>query len=389
MMCIEVILTTLVYNIFMNVKIEIDTRTFVRFWIVVIGFILAGLLIYSARSALLIIGGAFFIAIALNPPVNRIIKLLPSKSRVMSTALAYVAVVGFLAVIAFLVIPPISQQIVKFAQNVPELIDTASDQYSGVDHFVKSYKLQNEYDQVINSIKDSATQFASSAGSILITSISSLINVFFSGILILVLAFLMLIEGPGWFEKIWSIYPDKNKMYHHKKIVSRMYSVVTGYVVGQLSVSTLAGMFSGISVLIISLIFGTSTSLAIPAAAIVFISSLIPLFGGLIGSILVVMLLILNSVPAAVIFLIAYVIYQQIEGNYISPKIQAKKLDLSALAILSSVTIGIYLFGIIGAIISIPVAGCIRVFVEEYQRFASSERKKSNRKNKDTKSLNL
>ena len=56
-----------------KVKIEIDTRTFVRFWLVVIGFFFAVYAIYSARSALIVIGISLFLAIILNKPVSRIV----------------------------------------------------------------------------------------------------------------------------------------------------------------------------------------------------------------------------------------------------------------------------------------------------------------------------
>ena len=63
----------------MKVRIDIDTRTFVRFWLVVIGFALALLAIYSARTALIIIGVALFLALALNAPVSKIAGHLPGK----------------------------------------------------------------------------------------------------------------------------------------------------------------------------------------------------------------------------------------------------------------------------------------------------------------------
>ena len=72
----------------MKVRIEIDTRTFVRFWLVMIGFALAALFIISAQQALVIIGMAFFLALALNRPVNALAKLFPGRSRVGGTALA-------------------------------------------------------------------------------------------------------------------------------------------------------------------------------------------------------------------------------------------------------------------------------------------------------------
>ena len=80
----------------MKVRIEIDTQTFVRFWLVVIGFALAGLLLYNARVALIIIGTAFFLALALSKPVAKLAKLLPGKSRVGGTALAFTLIVVLL-----------------------------------------------------------------------------------------------------------------------------------------------------------------------------------------------------------------------------------------------------------------------------------------------------
>ncbi len=353
-------------------RIEIDTQTFVRFWLVVIGFGLAGFAIYSARTALIIIGTAVFLAIALNPPVSRIIKLLPSKSRVLSTALAFTAVVVLLGVIIFLVIPPIIGQTAKLAQNVPALVDSASDQYAGINDFVNHYQLQPQFDSVITSIKDGATQFASGIGSILVDSIGSVLSIITSGILILVLTFLMLIEGPTWLKRLWSSYKDQNRMEYHRTLMGRMYNVVTGYVIGQLSISAIAGVVAGVAVFILGLVFNIPTDLAIPAAMIVFVSSLIPLFGAMIGAVLVGTVLALNNLTASVIFLIFFTLYQQLEANYISPSIQSKRLDLSALAILVAVTIGIYLFGLIGGIISIPLAGCVKVLTEDY--FARSRK---------------
>jgi len=350
----------------MKVKIEIDTRTFVRFWLVVIGFVLVAWAIYSARTALFIIAAALFLAIAISPVVNRLSKILPSKSRVLSTAISYVAVIVVLGAIIFLAVPPIVDQTAKFAQNVPNLVDSATKQYAGLNNFVNHYQLQPEFTSFIKSIKTGATEFASSLGSILVTGIGSILSIMAAVILILVLTFLMLVEGPIWLERLWSVYNDKDKMENNRNILSRMYGVVTGYVTGQLSIAAIAGVVAGVSVFVLCLIFNITTGLAIPAAAIVFVFALVPMFGETIGAILVSLVLALNNVTAAVIFLAFFVLYQQIDGNYILPKIQSKKIDLSALAIIISVAIGLYLFGPVGGIISIPIAGCIRVLIEEY-----------------------
>jgi len=350
----------------MKVRIDIDTRTFVRFWLVVIGFALAAFIIYSSRTALFILGAALFLAVALSPAVNKLSKILPSKSRILGTAISYFVIVLALGAVIFLVIPPILNQTVKFAENIPGLIDSASKQYTGVNNVIQNYHLQPEFDKIILSAKTSVVQFASGIGSMLVTSIGSVFSMITAGILILVLGFLMLVEGPGLMENLWLIYKDRELMKFHRRLLSRMASVVNEYVIGQLSVSSIAGVVAGVLVFCISLFFNISTDLAVPALAIVFVLSLIPLFGETIAMLFISLLISLNSLMAAAVFMIFFLIYTQIECNVISPKIQSKRIDLSALLIISSVTIGIYLFGIIGGIISLPIAGCVRVLIEEY-----------------------
>jgi len=362
----------------MKLKIDIDTSTFVRFWLVLVGLFLAGYAIYSAKTALIIVGSALFFAVALSPWVNRLAKLFPSKSRILGTALAYFAIVLALGAIVFLVIPPVIDQSARFAQTIPNLVDTASAQYKGINEFVQTYNLETEFEGVITSIKSSATDFASNIGPKLISSIGSLFSAITSLILVLVLAFLMLVEAPTWLNLVWNAYSDKAQMKRHRDLINKMYTVVTSYVTGQLTVSAIAGVFSGVVVFILSLFFNVPANLVIPAMAIIFISSLIPLFGATIGAILICSILMLNNFTASIIFLAVFVIYQQVEGNYISPKIQSKKIDLSALAILVAITIGIYLFGIAGGIISIPIAGCIRVLIDNY-----SNRDKTKSKGKE------
>jgi predicted PurR-regulated permease PerM len=350
----------------MNVRIEIDTRTFIRFWLVVIGFLLIMYAIYITRTALIIVCLSFFLAIALSPPVNYLVKTLPSKSRSLSTAIAYLAVLLILGMVIFLVVPPIVEQMTRFAQNVPTLVDSATEQYTGVDEIIDYYQLQPEVDKVVLSIKDGASQFASGIGSTLIAGIGSIFFTVVTTILLLVLTFLMLVEGPMWLNRIWLTYKDQDRMEHHRKLVHRMYKVVTGFIIGQFSVAAIAGLMAGVMVFILTLAFDVPANLVVPAVTIVTVLTLIPLFGAMIGGTLLSVVLALNDLSAAIVFLLFFILYQQVEANYISPKIQSKRIDLSALTILLSATIGFYLFGVIGGIISIPIAGCIGVLTEDY-----------------------
>ena len=99
------------------------------------------------------------------------------------------------------------------------------------------------------------------------------------------------------------------------------------------------------------------------------------MFGATIAGILVALMLILNNVTAAIVYVIFFVIYQQIENNLISPAIQAKKVELSALIILISVTLGVYIAGVFGGIIAIPIAGAIKILLEEYLQSRKAQKK--------------
>jgi predicted PurR-regulated permease PerM len=103
------------------------------------------------------------------------------------------------------------------------------------------------------------------------------------------------------------------------------------------------------------------------------------MFGATISGIIISLLLVLNNVSAGIIFAVYFIVYQQIENNFIAPTIQSRKLELSALTVLASVTIGLYVFGLAGGIISIPIAGCIKVLLDDYLERARENRKKSER----------
>lgn len=351
----------------MKTKIDIDTRTFVRFWLVIFGIALAAFLLYKAQMGLIILGVSLFLALALNAPVSVISKRLPGKSRVGATAIAYVAVVVIIGAIVTLVVPSIIQQTAKVAGTIPEVVESASHQWQGAREFLEQYGLQDQLDDALTSIQSSASTWAGNVGRGIVTGIGSIFAGIAALILVLVLTFLMLIEGPAWLKRIWSLYGNKDLMKKHRHVLHRIYTVFSGYVVGQLTVSTIGATCAGLFVFALSFIFPeVDGSLAMPTAAITFILSLIPMFGATIGGVLIAVLLALNSIPAAIVYAIFFVVYQQIENNFVSPHIQAKRIDLTPLMVLGAVTIGLYTFGVVGGIIAIPIAGSVRVLIEEF-----------------------
>lgn len=360
----------------MKTKLEIDTRTFLRFWGVIAGIFIALYLLNAAATAFFVIGAAFFLALALNPPVSKLAELLPGKSRVLPTAVSYVAVVLVLAALLFFVIPPVLSQTLKLLENLPDLVNSFTSQWKELNDFIVNYNLQPQLNAVLSSIQSGAISWAGSVGSNLIAGLGSIVDYTTQALLVLFIAFFMLVEAPMWKKRLFSLYTNDSKMQKHRMVLNKMYAVVSGYITGQLTVSAIGGLFAGAAVLALSFISkDIPMSLVMPAAVISFLLSLIPLFGATIGGVIITFLLMLSWPPAAIFYIIYFVIYQQLENNFISPKIQSKKINLSALAVLVAVTIGIYMFGIAGAIIAIPIAGSIRVLIDEYAVEAIAKRR--------------
>ena len=359
----------------MKVRIEIDTKTFVRFWLVVIGFGLAGLMIYASREALMIIGTALFLALALNYPVKKIAGWLPGKSRLGGTALAFTSLIVFLIAMVWFVVPPIVQQSAKFAATIPALVDQANEQWHGVGRFIDENGLREQVDTAAENVKQQAAGIATKVGTNILSSVGSLASFIASLFLVIVLAFLMLLEGPEWMRRIWGLYNDQAKMKHHRRLADKVYNVVTGYINGQLTVSGIGSLVAGLFVFGMSFFVAEiDANLAMPTILLTFVLSLIPMFGATLAGGLVTLLLALNSITAAIVYLVFFIIYQQIENNFISPAIQAKKVELSALAVLVAVTVGLYVSGLVGGVVAIPVAGTIKVFLEDYLERAKQER---------------
>jgi len=367
----------------MKVKIDIDTNTFVRFGLVILAFVAAIFVAYHVRSALITIGIALFLALALNPPVSWIAKRLPGKSenRVSATAIAYLLVILILGGLLVTVVPPVIEQSSKFANTVPGLIDEAADQRDVFTDFIHRYGLEDQVDSAIENAKQQASSVAANIGNLIVSGAGAVFSGATTLLFVIVLAFLMLIEGPMWLKRVWGLYEDPDRLERHRDLVYKMYRVVTGYVNGQITIATIASVSTLVVVLILSAIFPLPGNLALPLATIIFLTGLVPMVGATIGAIIVTLILLLNSAPAALAFLIYFIIYQQIENNFIAPTIQSKRVELSALGVLSAILIGISLFGLLGGLISIPIAGCLRVLLLHYLDHTRKIRKAKESKN--------
>lgn len=142
-----------------------------------------------------------------------------------------------------------------------------------------------------------------------------------------------------------------------------MYRVIKGYVNGQVVLAALA------AVLILPALLILDVPYAIALAVVVFICGLIPLVGHTIGAIIVSLVALFHSPLSALLILIYYILYQQIENYIIQPRIQANSTNMSPLLVFTAVLIGVSFGGLLGGLVAIPLAGCARILLLDYLRF--------------------
>ena len=347
-------------------KVQIDTKTFVRFWLVIIGFIAVGWFLYKASFGLGIIFAALFFALAISPLVKKLASIFKSKSRGLPIAISYILVVGFIITFCSIVIPTVANECIKFFQNLPKIINTATENAGFVNDIGESLGIDNLQDQLSQFITKFSSDMANNFGDILTSSINSIASFFAVVILALVLAFFMLTEGPRILDKIWGYFGNGKSARRTQHVIGRLATTVSKYVSSAVTVALINACATSVATFIICIAFQISPGLALPFGLITGVFSLIPMFGSFIGGAIVSLLLGFNAMWAGIAFLIYTIVYLQIESNIISPKVQGKGMNLPALVVLSAVTIGVYTFGLPGAIISIPIAGCIKVLIEEY-----------------------
>ena len=107
---------------------------------------------------------------------------------------------------------------------------------------------------------------------------------------------------------------------------------------------------------------------------------LIPLVGATLGSIVVILVALFESLTAGIIMLVFFLVYQQIENNFIQPYIQSKTLDVSPLLIFVSVLFGLNIAGVLGAFVAIPIAAYARMLIGQYFELKAEKQEKKKHK---------
>jgi predicted PurR-regulated permease PerM len=340
------------------VEITVSNRTVVRVLLAVVLTMLGLAVLKTAQHALVLIFTAFFLALAFNPPVSWIASRLPGKSRgsrSLATAVSALLILVVLGTFLASIVPPIVRQTGTLIDNAPQLINDVQNENSTIGRFINRYNLDGQVDQFSDELSERLKNATGSA----VSTISSVGSSIFSTLTVLALTFMMIIEGPHWIAWFKRLTP-KDKRDDVDLLTKRMYKVIKGYVNGQVTLAAIAAIL----ILPMVLILGISYPFAL--LFIIFICGLIPMVGHTIGAIIVTLVALFQSPAAAIIILSYYILYQQIENYVVQPRIQANSTEMSPLLVFASVVVGVSFGGLLGGLVAIPVAGCLRVVALYY-----------------------
>src|SRR6185437_5766732 len=185
------------------------------------------------------------------------------------------------------------------------------------------------------------------------------ISIVVGAITIAFMTFFMLLEGPTWADRLYGLLPQRSQP-RWRAVGRAIYRTVGGYVTGNLLISLIAGGLTTVVLLIMGVPYAVALGL------IVGILDLIPLAGATIAAIIVGAVAFLHSVPAGIVVVVFFIVYQQVENHILQPVVYGRTVQLSPLVVLISVLIGAELAGVLGALGAIPVAGSIQVLINDW-----------------------
>ena len=317
-------------------------------------FVLAAVL-WAAREALMLVYVSALIAMGFAPLVQVIERARPGVRRRVPRWLAilviYLAIVGLLALLGLMVIPPLVSQAESLWTKLPEYFN----KFQGflIDHGLMMRRVTLE-----EAVQNAPSGAGGNAVGTVLVAISSLIGGIFGLITILILSFYLLIEAHAMFEYFLRFVPAARRV--DITVAAReAVTKVSAWLRAQFVLAGVMGTFAAIGLWLMDVPY--FYVIALVAA----IGETIPIVGPVIGGITAVSVAITVSPKLALIVGTYFLALHQLEANILVPKIMERRVGVSPVAVMVALLVGGALWGIVGAVLAIPTAAILSVVIEE------------------------
>ena len=332
-------------------ELVISTRTILRTLITVTLFIAGIDAIIILKDQLVWIAIAFFLALALTPAVDKLAKYMPRKSRGTALSIVLLITIALIIYMVTVLAPPMVEQLSNLVKNFPDYWNNFLSSNNALGNLLRN----NNVTELALKNQDKLLGGLSNAGSYIGGAATGLIGF----VTIFTLTFFMVIEGPRWIEVYWR-YQNPKRRSARQAIAMDMYETVSGFVAGNVGTSVVAAAVTTIFLLIM----GVPAPLAL--GILVGILDLIPMIGATLAAVVVsLFVLAYGGIPAGLISVIFFIVYQQIENNILQPLVYSKSVSISPLVVGIAAVCGGVLGGFFGALVAIPVAASIQILVKD------------------------
>jgi predicted PurR-regulated permease PerM len=321
--------------------------------------------LWVLRKIVLYVVIAFFLTLFFTPPL-RLLKRRGLSHGVAAT-LVFVGGLLILAGLVYLFASPLVTSAVHFGHEVPSLIKNAKKGRGLLGRLVFRLHLQKylsegsaQITKQITKVLKPATAFSVGAA-----ALSTLITIG----AIAVLTFFSMLESPRLWHGFLNLFRPSTAL-RLDRVINESIRSVTGYMLGNFLTSVIAGVIVGVTLAILGVPF------SLLLGAFVALVDLLPLVGGLLAGVPVVVIAVIHSVPAGIVMLVVFLTYQQVENHVLNPVIMSRTVRLNPFWVLLAVLVGATLGGrvgsdlgtFVGALIGIPIGGALQVVVRELRK---------------------
>jgi predicted PurR-regulated permease PerM len=291
-------------------------------------------------------------AFLLNYPVRALDRTGISRGQAVGVVLIVTLVI--LIILGGTVLPIVIEQIVGLSKQVPEWVQSSSQNINSLEVFAKGKGLNLDFEVIRNQINSNLPKqlegLTQQAVAVALGTASSL----FDSLLIVVLSVYILIDGDKLWEGFINLMPVKwGRFFGESLRMNFQRFFISQFLLGAFMAVTLTVIF-----------FFLDVPFGLSFAILIGFSQLIPFVGATLGIGLVTLLVLLKSFSTAVWVFVTSFLLQQIKDNFLAPKLMGDFIGLDPVMILLAVLIGLQIAGLLGVLVAVPIAGTIKSMID-------------------------
>lgn len=297
---------------------------------------------------------AFFMTLALNPLVEALNRR--GLRRPISVTIVFVGLVAVFTALGFVVVPPVAQQGGLLADNAPQYLDHLL-RNQIVQNFDSHYHVIDRFRVELEKLVTDGNFMSRFFGGVLGAG-KALASGFLGFLTVLVLTLYFLSSLPRVKEAAYGMVPSSRRP-RFISLSEEIMRRVGSYAIGQVAVATINAVCSWVMMSIVGIRY------AAVLAVVVGFLGLIPMVGASLGAAVVCLVAVFDDPTKAVIALVYYIAYQQLENYVVAPRIMQRTVSVPGAVTVVAALAGATLLGILGALLAIPVAAGLLLIYEE------------------------